>query len=65
MVIGSRHSLALQRDGFLIIGCHSKPLTWWQEHYKRKGANEGYSEAEIAEYGGYIAKLAAFMEVKP
>ncbi len=63
VIIGSRHSLLLQRDGQLIIGCHCKPLTWWVEHYKGIGEKEGYTANQIAEYGGYIEKLAAFMPV--
>ena len=61
IVIGSRHSLTLQRDGQLVIGCHCKPLTWWREHYKDVSKKEGYDEAAIAEYGGYIERMAAFM----
>ena len=61
-IIGSRHSVVLQHDGILRIGCHSKPLTWWQEHYKDVGEKEGYTESEISEYGGYINRLADFMK---
>lgn len=27
---------------------------WWAENYKDIGKKEGYTEAEIAEYGHYI-----------
>jgi hypothetical protein len=59
-IIGSRHSLTLQRDGQLTVGCHCKPLTWWMEYYKSVGEKEGYDDATVKEYGEYIKRLAAF-----
>ncbi len=48
--------------GIVQIGCHVKPLTWWEKHYKSIGAKEGYSETEIAEYAEHIAAARKFME---
>ena len=51
---GTRHSLNACTATKIQIGCYSKEISWWLEHYKEIGAEEGYFPAEIEEYGLYI-----------
>ncbi len=41
-------------DGFIKIGCITKPIDEWLETYKEVGEREDYTEVEIEAYGGWI-----------
>ena len=53
-IVGTKHTLTNAKKGHIQIGCHLKPIQWWAENYKDVGKMEGYTEAEIEEYGAYI-----------
>ena len=55
---GSRHPLTLASFTEIAIGCHVHPIALWKKEYKKIGAIEGYTVAEIKEYGEYITMLA-------
>lgn len=55
---GTRHHVTLCSHTQIAIGCHVHDISYWLEHYKAIGRKEGYSAAEISEYGNYI-RLAA------
>ena len=55
---GTRHSLTLASFNEIAIGCHVRTITEWQKKYKAIGRMEGYSAAEIKEYGEYIKVFA-------
>jgi len=57
-IIGTKHILCESMPCFIKIGCHEKPISWWQEHYKGIWKKEGYTVAEIEEYGQYTDLLA-------
>jgi hypothetical protein len=40
-----------------IIGCHIKTIVAWLADYQEIGHAAGYSEAEIAEYGGHLTRI--------
>jgi len=42
----------------IAIGCQVRPIVVWKKKYKTIGANAGYTEAEIKEYGEYITLFA-------
>ena len=55
---GSRHAMTLCSRTEIAIGCHIHKITEWRETYKAIGKAEGYTPAEIKEYGEYIALMA-------
>ena len=61
-ILGSRHPLIVKDYGNVTIGCHHKPLEWWEEHYRAIARKEGYSDTEVEEYGEHIAACRKFME---
>ena len=61
-ILGSRHPVIVRSYGHITIGCHYKPLGWWEEHYRAIGRTEGYSDIEVEEYGEHIAACRRFME---
>jgi hypothetical protein len=61
---GSRHALTFCKFGWIQIGCHGKPIAWWQENYKELGAKEGYTPEQIEEYGLYIELFSKRPEAK-
>ena len=61
-ILGSRHPVIVRSYGHITIGCHHKPLGWWEEHYRAIGRTEGYSDIEVEEYGEHIAACRRFME---
>ena len=56
-VQGSRHLATNGESGKIQIGCHVKTFRQWQLHYAEIGKVEGYTEAEIEEYGKIIEFL--------
>ena len=47
-----------EKEIWLGVGCHFKPISEWIETYKRIGVSEGYTADEIEEYSGYIEVFA-------
>jgi len=54
---GSKHFLNIPDGKTIQIGCKNGTPTWWRLSYKQVGKEQGYSEAQVAEYYEYI-KLA-------
>jgi hypothetical protein len=52
-----RH-VAIVHEGKISIGCLTETIGWWLDHYEAAGKEQGYSEAEIAEYGAWIQFVA-------
>jgi len=55
---GTRHSLSLCSFDSLAIGCKVFTVAEWKKNFKEIGKFEGYSTAEIKEYGEYIDLFA-------
>ncbi len=53
----SRHAIVAIDDD-VRIGCHRKPLAEWLETFEAVGRENKYTEAEIAEYGGWLRQIA-------
>ena len=62
-ITGTLHSL-LYMNGNIRIGCENHSLTEWVENYKTIGKENGYSEDQICEYGGYITTIATLIKSK-
>ena len=59
----SRHAIVVIGDD-VRIGCHRKPLAEWLETFEAVGRQNGYTEAEIAEYGGWLRQIAAVLAAR-
>ena len=59
----SRHAI-IAIDDDLRIGCHRKPLAKWLKTFEAVGRENGYTEAEIAEYGGWLRQIAAVLAAR-
>ena len=60
-VLGSVHgvvAIATTEGVELRIGCHHKSMAEWQKHYKAIGRANGYTPAQIKEYGAHITYAA-------
>ena len=53
---GGKHD-AWAAAGKAAIGCHWHTIEYWQENYRKIGADNGYPEAEIERYGAWIMGL--------
>ena len=60
---GTRHAVTLCSHKQIAIGCHIHDITEWQKKYRAIGRMEGYTPAQIKEYGAYIVLLAAAAKV--
>ena len=61
-ISGTRHWMIVRQAGYITIGCHHHPLSWWEEHYAGVGRTEGYTDQQVAEYRAHIAHARAWME---
>lgn len=61
-IIGSAHLVIVRDYGMVTIGCHHKPLAWWEENYEAVGRKEEYTEEQITEYARHIKSAREFME---
>ena len=52
---GSRHAIWCLDEENVSIGCMRRTLAWWEEHHEGVGRAEGYTPAQIAEYGRHIS----------
>ena len=59
----SRHAIVAIDDD-VRIGCLHKPLAEWLETFEAVGRENGYTEAEIAEYGGWLRQIAAVLAAR-
>ena len=59
----SRHTIVAV-DNDVRIGCERKPLAEWLETFKAVGRENKYTEAEIAEYGGWLRQIAAVLAAR-
>jgi hypothetical protein len=59
----SRHAIVAIDDD-VRIGCHRKLLTEWLETFQAVGRENKYTEAEIAEYGGWLRQIAAVLAAR-
>ena len=59
----SRHAIVVIDDD-VRIGCERKALAEWLETYEAVGRQNGYTEAEIAEYGGWLRQIAAVLAAR-
>jgi hypothetical protein len=60
---GSRHAVVAIDDD-VRIGCHRKPLAEWLEAFEAVGRQNKYTDAEIAEYGGWLRQIAAVLAAR-
>ena len=51
---GTKHFVNICAKGKLQIGCKSFEISFWLEKFKEIGKSEGYTDAQIDEYGMYI-----------
>ena len=59
----SRHAIYAIDDD-VRIGCERKPLAQWLETFEAVGREKKYTEAEIAEYGGWLKAIAAALAAR-
>ena len=59
----SRHAIVAIDDD-VRIGCRRRPLAEWLETFEPVGRENGYTEAEIAEYGGWLRQIAAVLAAR-
>ena len=59
----SRHAI-VAIDNDVRIGCERKPLAEWLETFEAVGRENKYTEAEIAEYGGWLKAIAAVLAAR-
>jgi hypothetical protein len=57
---GTKHVLTNSAHGKITIGCHTHDFAYWEKHYRAIGHKEGYTEEQIAEYGGHIVHIVKF-----
>ena len=59
----SRHAIYAIDDD-VRIGCERHPLAEWLETFEAVGRENKYTEAEIAEYGGWLKAIAAVLAAR-
>ena len=59
----SRHAI-IAIDDDVRIGCIRKPLAEWLETFEAVGRENKYTDAEIAEYGGWFRQIAAVLAAR-
>lgn len=62
-ISGSRHAI-IAIDDDVRIGCERKTLAEWLESYQAIGRKEGYTDEQIAEYGGWLNAIAAILKAR-
>ena len=61
---GSVHPITVSSHTEVLIGCKKHTIGWWVDHYAEVGKGEGYTEAQIVEYGALLAAVKVWMEAK-
>ena len=59
----SRHAIVAVDDD-VRIGCYRKPMAEWLETFEAVGKENKYTEAEVAEYGGWLRQIAAVLAAR-
>ena len=59
----SRHTIVALDDD-VRIGCERQPLADWLETFEAVGRENKYTEAEIAEYGGWLRAIATVLAAR-
>lgn len=62
---GTRHHLTTCSGTEIAIGCESRTVDHWLAHYAEIGQRNGYSDAEIAEYGFLLRVAAEWLRNSP
>ena len=52
---GTRHGISNSKHGYLSIGCVTLTFAEWKKQFRAIGKREGYTTAQIKEYGFHIA----------
>ena len=52
---GTRHGISNSKHGYLSIGCATLTFAEWKKQFRAIGKREGYTTAQIKEYGLHIA----------
>ena len=52
---GTRHGISNSKHGYLSIGCVTLTFAEWKKQFRAIGKREGYTTAQIKEYGRHIA----------
>ena len=52
---GTRHGVSNSKHGYLSIGCITLTFAEWKKQFRALGKCEGYTAAQIKEYGAIIA----------
>ena len=52
---GTRHGISNSKHGYLSIGCVTLTFAEWKKQFRAIGKREGYTAAQIKEYGLHIA----------
>ena len=60
---GTKHFLTVSSHTELSIGCECHTFAVWLEQYEAIGKKNGYSDAEIAEYGQFIRLAAEWVKI--
>lgn len=61
---GSVHPITVSSRTEVSVGCKKHSIGWWIDHYAEVGKGEGYTEAQIVEYGALLAAVKVWMEAK-
>lgn len=61
---GSKHFVNIPDGKTIQIGCKNGTPAWWRAKYKTVGADQGYTEAQIAEYAEYIRLASTIIEAR-
>ena len=62
VIIGSKHVITAYSDR-VEIGCHERTYDSWLKLYEDVGKREGYTPAQIEEYGALIRKAQAMAAI--
>lgn len=62
VIHASRHSIAAI-DGDVRIGCERRPIAEWMEKFEAIGTKQGYTPAQIQEYGLHLRHIAALVAI--
>ena len=63
-IAGSQHALIAIDEDNISIGCVRMTLAKWRAQYASIGIENGYSHAQIAEYGLHIEYAAQWLEMR-
>ena len=50
-------------NGDVRIGCKRGDISWWLEHFREVGIENGYTDEQITEYGLHLSHIAALVKL--